>query len=143
MNKRIDTLKSFLKQNSFNYEVLYLEKLANNIVLYHGTSDALNVSIGDALLPPKETEVQTEPRMQRRGRVFLTSNKNAAHTYARRAVRKWGGNPIIIIADPIGEVKQMTKSISAFGPIFLCDKAIIIDIEYIDYSQSTQSDPLP
>ena len=67
---------------------------------YHGTSDKFDLKPGDSLKAPKESGIQTEPRKQRRGKIFFTTKIDAAKTYANRAVRIHGGNPIIYEIDP-------------------------------------------
>jgi hypothetical protein len=73
---------------------------------YHGTTTALE--IGEELLPPTQTGRQTEPRGQRRGKVFLTTDLEYAESYARRAVREWGGEPLVLEVAPTGPVKQIS-----------------------------------
>jgi len=75
------------------------------------------------LLPPTETNIQTEPRVQRRGKVFFTNNLESAQYYAGVAVRKWGGKPVIYLVEPIGPIKQMTAKKNKFGPIFTASRA--------------------
>jgi hypothetical protein len=73
---------------------------------YHGTSTALGIQ--DRILPPTETGKQTESRVQRRGKVFLTVDFEYAQSYANRAVREWGGQPVVFEVTPMGPVKQIS-----------------------------------
>lgn len=72
---------------------------------YHGTTTALE--IGDFILPPKQTGKQTEPRVQRRGKIFLTQDLDYAYQYANIATKKWGGEPVVYEVIPDGYVKQI------------------------------------
>lgn len=73
---------------------------------YHGTSTALNIT--DNLLPPSETGKQTERRVQRKGKIFLTTDLEYAKSYAERAVKVWGGKPVVFEVIPIENLKQMS-----------------------------------
>lgn len=73
---------------------------------YHGTSTALNIN--DILLPPSETGKQTEKRIQRKGKVFLTTDLEYAQSYAQRAVKVWGGSPIVFEVIPLDNIKQIS-----------------------------------
>ena len=68
--------------------------------LYHGTSDA--VDVGKYLLPPQTTNVLRESfRRKLLDSVFLTFSLKSAEMYAKKACEKYGGNPIVYIAQPV------------------------------------------
>lgn len=73
---------------------------------YHGTTTAFGIT--DTLLPPSETGKQTEKRVQRKGKVFITTDLEYAHSYARRAVKQWGGNPVVFEVQPLEILKQIS-----------------------------------
>ena len=95
---------------------------------YHGPSDIFKLKPGDSLLSPRESGIQTEPRKQRRGKIFFTTKIKAAKTYADRAVKKHGGNPIIFEIEPKVRVKQISSRDSQFGPAFHTEAADIIKV---------------
>ena len=69
---------------------------------YHGTSDA--VDVGKYLLPPRETNMLREEfRRKLLDSVFLTISLRSAEMYAKKACKKYGGNPVVYIARPIGD----------------------------------------
>lgn len=89
---------------------------------YHGTSSAL--PIGEEILPAAVTGKLTEFRLQRRHKVFLTTNKDTAKVYAKRAAKLWGGSPVVYEVRPVGAVKTISKRGYPFGPVFAADSAI-------------------
>ena len=100
----------------------------------HGTSTYFKLRPGDILLPPKETGRQTEKRRRRRGKVFFTDNLASARHYANIAVRKWGGEPIIYLIKPMGNIKQISGTRSnhpqgyLYGPAYHSDSGQIMGI---------------
>lgn len=72
-------------------------------VYFHGTSS--KVDIGDRLLPPDMTGVLSEMgRKKNLNKVFFTKDEGSAMIYARRAVRQFGGAPVIYRVYPVGQV---------------------------------------
>lgn len=69
-------------------------------MFYHGTTDAL--SICDMVLPPTVTSVQREYRVDDTDKVFFTNSAKSARYYAKKAAMKFGGNPILLVIEPIG-----------------------------------------
>jgi len=66
---------------------------------YHGTSTALNIS--NFLLPPTETDcIREDYRKNNRDLVYITSSLGSAERYAWKAVKKFGGKPIIYQVEP-------------------------------------------
>ena len=99
------------------------------LTYYHGTSTALGMT---SLQPASETGKQTEIRTQRRHRVFFTSNVVSAMTYARRAVNKWGGAPVVFRVEPNGSVKRLSSHGPPFGPVFHASSARIVGRENLN-----------
>ena len=66
---------------------------------YHGTSTALN--LGHVLLPANETNVLREDfRKKLRNVVFITTSKVSAERYAKKAVQRFGGEPVVYTVKP-------------------------------------------
>ncbi|AGG58311.1 hypothetical protein VPDG_00150 [Vibrio phage henriette 12B8] len=64
-------------------------------MFYHGTTTAAN--IGHKLLPPNTTNVIGEKgRKKNLDRVFFTKDIGLARIYAGRAVRSYGGDPVLL-----------------------------------------------
>jgi|2_EtaG_2_1085320.scaffolds.fasta_scaffold36710_2 hypothetical protein len=103
---------------------------------YHGTSSALGITTH--IRPAAETNKQTEPRRQRRHRVFFTTNLEAARTYARRSVRQWGGEPIIHRIAPEGDVKHLSKRVWPLGPVQHATGAAVIGTHPYQTDPETQ-----
>ena len=112
------------------YEIIPLDQG----IFLHGTSTYFGLEPGDLLLPPKETGKQTERRRRRRGKVFFTDNLSSARHYAKVAVRKWGGEPIIYLIKPMGNIKQISGTRSnhpqgyLYGPAYHSDSGQIMGI---------------
>lgn len=66
---------------------------------YHGTSTALDV--GQVLLPANETTVLREEfRKKLRNVVFITTSMVSAERYAKKAVQRFGGQPVVYTVKP-------------------------------------------
>ena len=70
---------------------ILLDSSGNPKKLYHGTSTQSNSLKDTSSL----------------GGIFLTADKKAAEKYAKRAVKRWGGNPII--HEVYAKVKNINK----------------------------------
>lgn len=78
-----------------------MSAIGKPLFYYHGTSDTLNLNIGDIIKPAKNTGILREDfRTRDNDIVFSTFNKKSARYYAKKAVEKFGGNPIIFIVNP-------------------------------------------
>lgn len=87
---------------------------------FHGTTDA--IPIKDRVLPSTETGYLRESfRHKNLDVVFLTVSKASAEYYAKKAVKQYGGNPVIYNATPEGVIEQNGNEI-------ICDWAIINSI---------------
>lgn len=73
------------------------------MIFYHGTTSALGIK--DYIVPPSESGVLREPwRKKFLNCVFFTPSLLSAEGYAKKAVKKYGGTPVIYIVKPIGLV---------------------------------------
>lgn len=108
-------------------EAMYRGKETEAGPYFHGTSTSLKIE--REILPPNDTGKQTERRAQRLGKVFFTNNIESAHFYARRAVKKWGGNPVVYTIAPKGSIKQISRRWNNFGPAFHATSASIVGVE--------------
>lgn len=88
---------------------------------FHGTTDAIQIK--SRLLPSIETGYLRESfRHKNLDVVFLTISKKSAEHYAKKAVKRYGGNPIIYKATPNGFIEQT-------GTEIICDWATINGID--------------
>lgn len=69
-------------------------------MFYHGTTDALPIC--GMVLPPDVTSVQREFRVKDTDKVFFTNSAKSARYYAKKAAMKFGGNPILLVVEPVG-----------------------------------------
>ena len=69
---------------------------------YHGTSDVFDIN--KMILPPIQTgNFREEWRKINLDKVYFTSSQLSAENYAKKACKKYGGNPVIYIVKPIGQ----------------------------------------
>ena len=87
-----------------------------DITFYHGTSTALKIK--RYILPSDQTGcLREEFRKKMRDRVFLTNSLVSAQKYARKAAEKYGGEPVVYEAKPVGYISQVNKT------EFVCETA--------------------
>lgn len=68
-------------------------------IFYHGTSNALGVK--KIILPPIQTKnLREEWRRKYIDKVFFTTSILSAENYAKKACKKYGGNPVVYIVKP-------------------------------------------
>lgn len=94
-------------------------------IFFHGTSSALDIS--NELLPPGQTSVLSEAgRLRNLDKVFFTSDEGSARIYADKAVKRFGGKPVVLKVRPKGSmlVLQAAKGTT----VFMADSAIIHSI---------------
>ena len=85
---------------------------------YHGTSSSLDVR--SYLLPSIDTNVLREDfRSKLRDVVFVTSSVVSAEKYAKKAVEKFGGEPVVMSVLPISSRRINNNE-------YVCDKAIVL-----------------
>lgn len=89
---------------------------------YHGTSSALGITT--SLLPPLKTSKLSESgRRKNLNKVFFTYDRRSASIYADKAVKRFGGNPVVLNVIPIGNIELLQ---SAPGTtVLMADEAIV------------------
>ena len=86
---------------------------------YHGTSSSLDVK--SYLLPSIDTDILREDfRSKLRDVVFVTSSVVSAEKYAKKAVEKFGGEPVVMYVLPISSRRINNNE-------YVCDKAIVLN----------------
>lgn len=86
---------------------------------YYGTTDAFSVQ--KVLLPPVITNIKREEwRKKYTNKVFFTDSLMFARMYAKKACKKYGGNPIVYIVKPIGWF------FNTINTEYIADKMLII-----------------
>lgn len=74
------------------------------------------------ILPPSETENKREQwRNKYIDKIFFTTSLLSAEMYAKKACKKYGGNPVVYTVKPIGQYFNRINS------EYIADKALIID----------------
>lgn len=69
--------------------------------LYHGTSTAFGLEVGDDILPPYQTgELREDWRATYQDKVFSTPSMKSAIKYSRKAVERYGGEPVVFLVEP-------------------------------------------
>lgn len=82
---------------------------------YHGTSSALGITT--TLLPPvKSARLAELGRKRNLDKVFFTRDRRSANIYARKAVKRFGGKPVVLRIEPLGGsvVLQTTPGTTVF-----------------------------
>lgn len=88
---------------------------------YHGTSDIL--PIDNIILPANQTgNLREDWRKKLTNKVFFTDSLMSAQKYAKKAAAKYGGNPIVFVVRPIGQIWNPNVN------EYVADKARIIGI---------------
>lgn len=91
------------------------------MIFYHGTSDVLPIK--KILLPPMVTSIKREEQRKKfTDKVFFTTSILSASMYAKKACKKYGGNPIIYIVNPIGQF------FNTINTEYIADRAWILNI---------------
>ena len=86
---------------------------------YHGTTDVFKIN--RVLLPPVITDNKREEwRKKYTDKVFFTDSLLSASMYAKKACKKYGGNPIVYIVKPIGQYFNTVNT------EYSADKALIV-----------------
>lgn len=80
----------------------------SNFVFYHGTSSALDIPV---LLPAAETgTLREEWRTKMTHKVFFTDSLLSARQYAKKAAKKYGGDPVVYVVKPNSEVWHINNT---------------------------------
>lgn len=91
------------------------------MIFYHGTSDVLPIK--KVLLPPTVTRIKREEQCKKfTDKVFFTTSILSASMCAKKACKKYGGNPIIYIVNPIGQF------FNTINTEYIADRAWILNI---------------
>ena len=86
---------------------------------YHGTSDVFDIR--EVILPPLQTDnLREDWRKKNLDKVYFTSSQLSAYMYAKKACKKYGGNPIVYIVKPIGQWFHRADT------EYIADKALVI-----------------
>ena len=89
------------------------------MIFYHGTTDAFKIN---TIKPAQETNnLREEWRKKLTNKVFFTPSLMSAQKYAKKATQKYGGNPIVYIVKPIGDVWHINTN------EYVADRAKIIE----------------
>lgn len=92
-------------------------------IYYHGTSTALGIE--GELLPPSRTERLSEVgRKKNLDKVFFTRDKGSAEIYAKKAVKQFGGEPVIYIIEPVGNITVLQDTPGT--TVFMADSANVV-----------------
>ena len=91
----------------------------NRLIFYHGTTDAFKIK--KVLLPPIHTNnLREDWRKKYHDVVFFTSSLLSASKFAKKACKKYGGNPVIYEVKPIGQYFN-----TIYGE-YISEKALIV-----------------
>ena len=102
-----------------DYEEEYEEDYST-YTFYHGTSDALKIT---NLLPPCEPGILREDwRKDLVNKVFFTDSLYSARKFAKKACAKFGGNPIVYVIQPTGDIWHVNTN------EYVADSATILRI---------------
>ena len=86
----------------------YIKEVKEYPTYYHGSSDSVLDPHGFRLLPPNMTgKIQEKGRKKNLDRIFVTTDPKSAQIYAGRAVRRFGGKPLVVRAIPMGDVEPV------------------------------------
>lgn len=87
---------------------MLLEDIAP-VLYYHGTSSALGID--SMLLPPEASNKLSEVgRKKNLDKVFFTRDRRSAEIYAHKAVKVFGGQPVILQVSPVGSVDVLQST---------------------------------
>lgn len=95
------------------------------MIFYHGTTTACGIT--NALLPPTRTGHCTElGRVNNLDRVFFTRDIGYAEIYAKKAVKRFGGKPVVMVlnTEELDDVKMVQGTPGA--TIFTASSAKIL-----------------
>lgn len=72
-------------------------------------------------MPPIQTSILREEwRKKYINKVFFTTSLLSADMYAKKACKKYGGNPVVYIVKPVGQYFNRINS------EYIADKAVVI-----------------
>jgi len=86
---------------------------------YHGTST--NLEINKFILPSTQTGILREDwRQKNLDKVYFTDSVLSAKRYAKKACKKYGGDPIVYIIKPLGQWFHRIDT------EYIADKALVL-----------------
>ena len=86
---------------------------------YHGTTDLFKID--KVILPPCETHnLREDWRKGYHDKVFFTTSLMSAQMYAKKACKKFGGNPVVYIVKPVGQWFHRVDT------EYIADKALVL-----------------
>lgn len=92
-------------------------------MFFHGTTPELGIK--EKILPPGQTGRLSESgRKKNLDKVFFTVDKSSALIYARKAVKRFGGNPVILTVEPVGDITPI--HMKAGTSVLMADSAVVI-----------------
>ena len=103
-----------------------LELFPQTDIYYHGSSTALGID--RFILPAQETEKLAEMgRKKNLDKVFFTKDQRSAEIYAHKAVKQFGGDPIVYKVKPVGEVGAL--NVAPGTSVYMADAAEVVSAE--------------
>lgn len=97
--------------------------MASSNPFYHGTSSALGITT--TLLPPENSARLAElGRKRNLDKVFFTRDKRSANIYARKAVKRFGGKPVVLQIVPKGCIVVLQAAPGT--TVFMADSAEVL-----------------
>ena len=94
-------------------------------MFYHGTSTALCITT--VLLPPEKSERLAEVgRKINLDKVFFTRDQRSAGIYARKAVKRFGGKPIVLEVEPTGDIVEIQNTPGT--TVYMSDCAKVLQV---------------
>lgn len=104
-NDYISYIIESINESKNFYDIKHLE----DTVYYHGSSSALDIT--DRLLPPNESNKLSEVgRNKNLDKVFFTKDKKSALIYAAKAVKQFGGEPVLFRVYPVGDIEVLNSN---------------------------------
>ena len=84
------------------------EENFEGVRFYHGTSSVFKI---ERLLPSLETGILREGwRKTLCDKVFFTDSLMSAHGYAKKAAKKFGGEPVVYEVSPVGDIWHLANN---------------------------------
>lgn len=103
------------------------------MIFYHGTTDIFHIN-DKRIKSPLETGILREDwRKKLIDKVFITTSFVSAESYAKKACKRFGGNPIIYIVEPIGYCYNICSN------EYIADNASIKDSVRVNNNQIVQN----
>ena len=76
-------------------------------------------------MPPVESDKLSElGRKKNLDKVFMTKDEKSAEIYAKKAIKQFGGKPIVYLVEPVGELSILQSSPGT--TVYMADSANVI-----------------